>query len=307
MRIKVAAGAIALGLAVVPGASVCAQNDAAQRIPPALVQFEKGLHKQKGDVAIPGAKAVLHLGDNYYFLGPDEAKKVLTDVWGNPPDAVSDVLGLVLPADKTVTDNIWGAVVTYEASGYVPDGDAATADYNQVLTDVRSGEAERNAARKQAGYPESHLVGWAQPPAYDAKQHALIWARDFRIDGDKVDSLNYDVRLLGRRGVLSLNMVSDMGHLAEVRDAAASFGKAATFSPGATYADFDSNIDKKAEYGLAGLVAAGVGVAAAKKLGFLALVLGFGKKFIILLLVAGAAIGRWAKGLFGKPKDPDMI
>ena len=35
--------------------------------------------------------------------------------------------------------------------------------------------------------------------------------------------------LLGRKGVLSLNMLSDMGHLADVRSAAADFGKAASF------------------------------------------------------------------------------
>ncbi|MEG3088748.1 DUF2167 domain-containing protein [Sphingomonas sp. PB4P5] len=306
MRILGKAGTLAFVAAVFASTPVGAKQEAPS-VPPALVQFEKGLHKQSGDVAVPGARAVLHLGQDYYFLGADEAKKVLTDVWGNPPDAVTDVLGLVLPNGKTVIDNVWGAVVTYEASGYVADDDAKTADYDKVLADVRAGEAERNEARAKAGYPASHLVGWAQPPRYDAANHALIWARDFRVDGDKADSLNYDVRLLGRNGVLSLNMVSDMGHLAEVRDAAAGFGKAAAFVPGQAYADFDPNIDKKAEYGLAGLVAAGVGVAAAKKLGFLALAPGFGKKFIVLLVLAGGAIGRWFMKLMGKKQDQDVI
>ena len=308
--VRAAALTVGLVLAVPAGAreeKPAASQAAAPGVPPALEAFEKGLDKKSGDVAVPEARAVLHLGEDYYFLGASEAKKVLTDVWGNPPDAVTNVLGLVLPKGKTVIDNVWGAVVTYEASGYVADDDAKTADYDQVLADVRAGEADRNEVRKKAGYPASHLVGWAQPPRYDAANHALIWARDFRVDGDKVDSLNYDVRLLGRNGVLSLNMVSDMGHLDEVRTAAAGFGKAASFVPGQTYAAFDPNIDKKAEYGLAGLVAAGVGVAAAKKLGFLALALGFGKKFIVLLVLAGGAIGRWFLKLIGKKRDEDAI
>lgn len=295
-------------LALVVMTSLGVPAGARQATPPAaLVQFERGLTKQNGDVSVPAAHAMLHLGDDYYMLPADEAKKVLTDVWGNPPDAVSDVLGLVLPKGKTVIDNVWGAVVSYEPSGYVADDDAKTADYDKILSDIRDGEPERNEARTKAGYPASHLIGWAQPPVYDAKAHALIWARSFRVDGDKADSLNYDVRMLGRGGVLSLNMISDTSHLTDVRAAATRFGQTASFDAGHAYADFDPNLDKKAEYGLAGLVAAGVGVAAAKKLGVLALVLGFGKKFIVLIVLAFGAVGRWLTSKIGKPRDPDMI
>lgn len=310
MRIGTKASVAALVAAMLVAMTAVAKDAPADPSPgilPALVQFEKGLHKQSGDVAVPGVQAVLHLGQDYYFLGADEAKKVLTDVWGNPPDTVGDVLGLVLPKDKTVIDTVWGAVVTYEPSGYVADDDAKTADYDQVLADVRSGEQERNAERAKAGFPASHLVGWAQPPSYDQGRHTLIWARDFRVDGEKADSLNYDVRLLGRSGVLSLNMVSDMAHLPEVRTAAAGFGRAAEFVRGHAYADFDPNLDKKAEYGLAGLVAAGVGVAAAKKLGFLAIALGLGKKLIVLVVIAAGVVGRFFMKLIGKSKDPDII
>lgn len=266
-----------------------------------LRAFEQGLHKQTGDVVIAPAKATLHLGDRYYFLPADDAKKVLTQVWGNPADAVSDVLGLVLPKGTTASDNVWGAVVTYDDTGYVSDKDAAEQDYDKVLSDMRDAAKERNEERKKQGFSAVQIVGWAQPPSYDAKDHSLVWARQLKFEGSKgPDSLNYDVRLLGRRGVLSLNMVSDMAHLPEVRAAAAEFGRAASFDRGETYADYDASTDKTAEYGLAGLVAAGVGVAAAKKLGLLAIILGFGKKFIVLIVAAGMAVMRWGRKLFGR-------
>ncbi len=270
--------------------------------------FEQGLHKQTGDVVIGPAKATLHLGDRYYFLPAEDAKKVLTQVWGNPADAVSDVLGLVLPTGTTASDNVWGAVVTYEDTGYVSDEDAHEQDYDKVLSDMREGTAERNEERKKQGFSAVQIVGWAQPPSYDAASHSLVWARQLKFDDSKgPDSLNYDVRLLGRRGVLSLNMVSDMGHLDEVRAAAAQFGRAASFDRGETYADYDASTDKTAEYGLAGLVAAGAGVAAAKKLGLIAIILAFGKKFIALIVVAGLAVVRWGKRLLGrKDAEPDV-
>lgn len=300
MKIRTMTGAAALAMAAAP---VAAQDTAQQGASPQLAAFVKNLHKQTGDVPIPAAHAVMHLGKNYYFIGADEAKRVLVDVWHNPPSAVRNVLGLILPADKTVVDNVWGAVVTYEDTGYVPDTDASSQDYDKVLDDLRAGETADNEERRKEGYPTLSVVGWAQPPQYDKASHSLIWARDLKSSDSPVDSLNYDVRSLGRHGVLSLNMIWDMPHLAEVRSAAVDLGKAAAFQKGSAYADYDKSVDKTAEYGLAGLVAAGVGAVAVKKLGLLAIMLGFGKKLIVLVAVGAAAAWRWIKRLFGRERD----
>lgn len=278
------------------------------KVPAELIAFERGLHKQTGDVAIPQAKATLHLGDRYYFLPADEARQVITKVWGNPPSAAEGVLGIVIEKGRTTYDNLWGAVVTYQDSGYVTDANAKSEDYASVLDSMREGETAANEERQKGGYPTIHLVGWAQPPSYDPATHSLIWARNLQFSDSKVNTLNYDVRLLGREGVLSLNMLSDMGHLPEIRTAAADFGKAAAFDAGATYADYNSSTDKAAGYGLAGLVAAGAGIAVAKKLGFLALILAFGKKFIVLFGVALLAAGRYAARLFGRrPAEAGVV
>ena len=306
MRMRISASVIALGLATMLAVPAGAQNDTAPagpKISPEMVQFEKSLHKQTGDVSIPDAHAKLHLGDRYYFIPADEAKTVLTKVWGNPPDVAEGSLGMVFEKGTTIFDNVWGAVVTFQDTGYVPDKDAKTQDYDKVLADIRSSEEEDNAQRQKNGYPAMHLAGWAQQPSYDPATHSLIWARDLQVSGSKVDSLNYDVRLLGRKGVLSLNMLSDMEHLTDVRTAAADFGKAASFESGSAYADYDKSVDKTAEYGLAGLVAAGAGVVVAKKLGLLAILLGF-KKFIIIGIAAIAAtMRRWIGKLFGRNRD----
>lgn len=302
MKVMGAAGAIALGMVVMlaPSAAV---GSAPAKVPAEVIAFEKSLHKQTGDVAIPAAQARLHLGDRYYFVPAEEAKTILTKLWGNPPEVANGVLGIVFEKGRTAYDNVWGAVVTYEDTGYVPDKDAKAEDYDKVVESIRAGEAESNAQRQKGGYPTIHLVGWAQQPSYDPAQHSLIWARDLKFSDSKVDALNYDVRLLGRRGVLSLNMLSDMEHLGDVRSAAADFGQAASFDAGSTYADYDKSVDKTAEYGLAGLVAAGAGVLVAKKLGLLAVVLGFWKFILIGLTAAGAAIARFFRRVTGRERD----
>jgi uncharacterized membrane-anchored protein len=305
MKIRVTASALALALGAMttPAGAQDGNTAAAAAPPPELVAFERGLHKQSGDVAIPSAKAVLHLGQRYYFIGPTEAQQVLTKIWGNPVSEAQGVLGMIFPAGSTTYDNIWGAVVTYRDSGYISDSDANSQDYDKVLADMRSGEAEDNEARKKGGYPELHLVGWAQQPSYDKASHSLIWARDLKSGNSTVDGLNYDVRSLGRHGVLSLNVVTSMPHLGEVREAAADLGKAAGFEKGSTYADYDKSVDKTAEYGLAGLVAAGAGIVVVKKLGILAIMFGFGKWILVGLAAVGATMRRWIARIFSRQSD----
>ncbi len=259
-------------------------------------------HPQGGDIAIPAAKATLHLGDQFYFLPPEEAKRVIVEAWHNPAANADGVLGVVFPKGKTFADS-WGAIVTYEAAGYVSDKDAKTADYNKLLTQSRDGEDEINQNRQKAGFPTIHLVGWAQAPTYDPVSHSEIWAKQVRFGGDTVDTLNYDTRILGRNGVLSLNLVSDINNLTETRTAASSLAKGAQFDSGVRYEDYKQGIDKKADYGVAGLVAAGLGVAAAQKFGLLALIALFAKKALVLIIALGAGIAAKFRKLFGlKPK-----
>jgi uncharacterized membrane-anchored protein len=107
------------------------------------------------------------------------------------------------------------------------------------------------------------------------------------------------VRKLARTGVLSMNMVSSMDRLGEVRSAAAALGSTVQFDAGSRYADFDASVDHTADYGLAGLVAAGAGVAVAKKAGILGFLLIFLKKGFIILLAAAAGAFAWIKRKLG--------
>lgn len=288
------------GIAQAPGAD--AKASLARMTPEVranTLALEKSLHPSGGSIQIPGGHATLNLGKDYYFVPADEAKRVLTEAWGNPPQSVSNVLGLIFPAGHTFYDGSWGAVVEYEDGGHVDDKNAASEDYDAVLTSMRDGEEEQNKAAKDGGYSASYLVGWAQPPSYDAAGKTLIWARDIKFEGSPVDTLNYDVRKLARTGVLSLNMVDSMPNLPAIRTAAVDLGRTVQFDGGARYADFDKSTDKLADYGLAGLVAAGAGVLIAKKLGIIGLALLFLKKGIVILLIALAGGWRWIKRKLG--------
>lgn len=272
-----------------------------------LLEFEASLHPQSGTIQVPGAHATLKLGDDYYFLPATDAKRVLTEGWGNPPDAVANVLGMVFPKGRTSYDGTWGAVIQYEETGHISDADAAEQDYDQVLANMKAGEEESNKAAREAGYAGATLNGWAQPPTYDATSKTLIWARNIKFDGTDYNTLNYDVRSLARTGVLSMNMVDSMDHLPVVKTAASDLGKTVQLNPGSRYADFNSATDATAEYGLAGLVAAGAGVAVAKKVGILGIILLFLKKAGVFLLAGAAAAFAWIKRKLGKRGEEEGL
>ena len=120
----------------------------------------------------------------------------------------------------------------------------------------------------------------------------------------QIASAEIDYNELMKQMQAGTQVISSMPKLAEVKKAAHEFAAHVKFDPGARYEDFDASLDKKAEYGTGGLVAAGVGVAVAKKLGILALGLKFIKPLLIGLFALFAAFKNRILGLFGRKTDP---
>ncbi|WP_460833532.1 DUF2167 domain-containing protein [Lysobacter humi (ex Lee et al. 2017)] len=263
--------------------------------------FVRTLNFREGTAAIPDAKATIQLGSDFRYLEKADARRVLEELWGNPPD--DEVIGLVVPREPALEDDAsWAVVVTHSTDGHVSDEDAAEIDYEAMLADMKSEASAENEARAEAGYEKVELVGWAVPPRYDAATKKLHWAKELAFEGSKGNTLNYDIRVLGREGYLSLNAVARMADLERVRGGMATLIPRVEFEPGARYADFNESTDKVAAYGLAALVGGGL---AAKtglfaKLGVLLLGL---KKLLLPLALGLAAAGRWLFGRFRKDRD----
>lgn len=258
-----------------------------------------------GQVAVDEAKVRLDLNENFRYLGAADARKVLENLWGNPPD--DSVLGMVVPKGRGVLDDTgWAVVVTYSDDGYVSDEEAAKIDYAKMLAEMKEADKEDNEARKEAGYPAIELVGWAEPPHYDAANKKLYWAKELKSEGAEHNTVNYDIRVLGRRGYLSLNAVARMEELPEVKTGMQQLLPMVEFDAGSRYADYDKGTDKVAAYGLAALIGGGIAAKAGlfAKLG--ALLLGLKKLLIPLVLVVGAFFKK-IFGFFTRKKDGGVV
>ncbi len=268
------------GLSPEKTAELLKQLEAARKI-------ESELKFQEGVIPIGSNLAKITLPENFRYLSPDDTQKVLVDIWGNPPRNKS--LGMIVPAGfKAIGENSWGVVVTYEEDGHVKDDDAANIKYNDLLKEMQEGTRNSNEERKKAGYDSIELVGWAQPPHYDQATHKLYWAKELKFGGNDENTLNYDIRALGRRGVLSLNAVASMSELKDVeKDMQAVLGFV-EFNQGHRYTDYVDGTDKVAAYGIGALVAGGLAAKAGLFKVLLVGLLAF-KKFAILAVIAVVA------------------
>ena len=253
---------------------------------------------QTGEIKIGDDIGTLNVPKGFRYLDPAQSKKVIHDLWGNPGG--DGTYGMLVPEDKGVlASDGWAFIITYDASGHIKDDDADEIDYDEMLTSIQEGEAEENAARAKEGYEPIHLVGWASKPYYDSEKKVLHWAKELQFGESEEHTLNYDVRVLGRKGQLELQAVASINQLATVQENIPAVLTAFTYADGNKYADFDPEIDEVAAWTIGGLVAGKV----LAKAGFFALILKNIK--LIGLAIVAAVTGLW-KLIKRKVDGPDV-
>jgi uncharacterized membrane-anchored protein len=277
----------ALALAALLGAGLAAHATRAEDAPaaPDKVAWTSG----PATVDLGGSLAEVRLPEELAFAGPEDTRRLLAAM-GNTTDG-SEV-GLVVPK---ADGESWFIVFEWQPVGFVKDEDKDEIDADALLESIRDGTEAANEARKERGIPGLHVVGWFEPPRYDERTHNLTWAILARND-EGGETVNYNVRVLGREGVMSVTLVEDPKNLAAAKPAVERVLAAFRYKPGKTYAEWVPG-DKVAEYGLTALVAAGAG-AAAVKLGFFAFLAKLFGKAGKLVVVALAGVGALAAKLW---------
>lgn len=266
-----------------------------------LDSADKTIAYQTGDVKVQDF-AVVTVPAGYKFIPDSTARWIVTSLWENPADAASSVVGMLVPKDYALTNfDAWAFVMSWDESGYVKDKDANDIDYDDMLKEIQDGEKENNTERTAAGYSTIHLVGWASKPFYDGDNKVLHWAKELEFDGEGEHTLNYDVRILGRKGVLSMNAVGSMDQLADIKQHIPEIVHIARFTDGNRYTDFDPGVDKVAAYTIGGLVAGKL----LAKAGLIALLLKNIKLVALALFGIFAAGRKKIARLFSKKKEDD--
>jgi uncharacterized membrane-anchored protein len=230
-----------------------------------------------------GSIAQIDVPAGFQFVGKPDAGRFM-ELIENPSDGSE--LGLMLhEADG------WFVVFEFSDDGYVKDDDRDF-DADGILDSIKAGTEAANKIRRERGWSTMNIVGWDQAPFYDPTTNNLTWS--IRGASDNGETVNHSTRVLGRRGVMKVALVAspdEMGSaLPEFTNAMAQF----SFTPGNRYSEFTRG-DKIAEYGLAGLIAGGAGVALVKT----GVLQKFWKLIVVGVLALLGAVKRILAGLSG--------
>ena len=261
-----------------------------------IVQLDTRLERKTGDIPLLKGKAVMHVPDSFGYVNPKQTDEVLQG-WGNPPSP--DTEGMLLPTGTHIYDpDNWAVIISFTDDGHVADDDAAKTDWTELLGTMKDQADADSKQRVANGMEAVRLVGWAEPPHYDAQAHKLYWAKDLEFSGAD-HTVNYAVRVLGRTGVLEFNAVAGLDALGAIKAPMEEITAFSEFSEGNRYADYNASTDKLATYGIAALVAGGLAAKGGLFKGLIALLIA-GKKVII---VATVALLGGLKTLFGGKKE----
>jgi uncharacterized membrane-anchored protein len=263
----------ALSLLTALGLTLAFDGVAAESRP--KVDFVNGPTKVKLD-----SVSELQIPGGYRFID-GTTTRALFKAEGEPVSG--NELGMLMP-----TNGEWSVIFEFKDIGYVKDDDKDKLDADKLLAAIKRGTEEGNKERARAGNAPLEIIGWEVPPKYDSQSHNLEWAIRAQSEGRPI--LNYNTRVLGRKGVMEVVLVINPDKLSATLPTFREVLAGHSFQTGQRYAEFRQG-DKVAKYGLAALVLGGAAAGAAKLGMFAGLAVLFKKawKLIVIALVAVAS------------------
>lgn len=241
----------------------------------------------------------LNLPKGYAYWGEAKAKQQMEKMGGSSQKTI----GFLVPAEENAK---FAIELEYEDTGYVEDKDAGKIDSKAILESYQEGTEANNDDRKAKGLEPIHVTGWEQEPKYDPKSHVVTWSLQGKDDKNE-QFVNYNTRVLTRKGVLSLNLMCANEDLPACRPKAVELTKDVAFNQGERYEDYKQG-DKISTGGLVALIAGGALLA--KKTGLIAFLAVMAKPLLLFVKALGAkALALLAlpfialKNMFGKKKS----
>lgn len=253
---------------------------------PSIAEQVRALNWQEGPTTAQlGSIAQIDIPEGFQFVGKPDAGKFM-ELIENPSDGSE--LGLMLHAEDG-----WFVVFEFSDDGYVKDDDRDF-DADGILDSIKRGTEAANRIRRERGWGTMDIVGWHQAPYYDAKTNNLTWS--IKGASDDGETINHSTRLLGRRGVMKVQLVASPDQMGTALPGFDDTMSHFSFTPGNKYSEFTRG-DKIAEYGLAGLIAGGAGVALVKT----GLLQKFWKLIVVAFIALVGAVKRLFAGAAAKP------
>src|SRR5688572_23210130 len=168
---------------------------------------KSSINWQVGPTVAPLKNAAeIKLPKGYKFANAADTQRMLKAA-GEPVSG--EEMGMIVPEEGE-----WSVFFEFSDTGYVKDDDKDKLDADKLLKSITAGNDQANKMREKAGNAPLKIIGWEKPPFYDETTHNLEWALRAETEGQPL--LNYNTRLLGRRGVMEVVLVCSPEKLSEI-------------------------------------------------------------------------------------------
>lgn len=194
-----------------------------------------------------GEGVTLQVPDGFRLLDAAQSRQLIEGLWGNPDNP--NTLGILLPARVSpMNKEFRGVMISFEPFGYLDEREAGNINYNRLLHEMKEELKNENMLRRRNGAGEITSMDWAFPPYFDKGSRSLHWARILHFAGGATPVLNYELRLLGRRGSLCFTAIGKAGDVSIIKAQLQRVVALASFTNGNSYTDFNPRTDESARW-----------------------------------------------------------
>lgn len=220
-----------------------------------LDSIDKKLEFKTGQLLLANGKIRMTVPDDFQFIEGEQARFILEDLWGNYSDG--EVCGMLVKKGFKVTRliNDFSFVISYSDIGHVQDKEDRELNHNDLLATLRQNMELSNERRIANGVNTMQVEKWALVPYYDDYKKAVYWANSIKVNGTDEEILNYNLRLLGRTGVIKINAVATMDQFPAIKQILPQIISQVRFPDGQQYADYKDGDDRKSDQSIRELIA----------------------------------------------------
>lgn len=220
-----------------------------------LDSIDKKLEFKSGQILLANGKIRMTVPEDFLFIEGEQARYILEDLWGNYSDG--EVCGMLVKKGFKVTRliNDFSFVISYADLGYVQDKKDIELNHDELLATLRQNMEISNERRIANGVNTMQVEKWALVPYFDNYKKAVYWANSIKVNGTDEEILNYNLRLLGRSGVIKINAVATMDQFPAIKQILPQIISQVRFPEGQQYADYVAATDKTSSISIRELIA----------------------------------------------------
>lgn len=247
-------------------------------------KFEASLDYKKGTVPISENRVTLKLMEGFRFLDERDSKKVISGLWGQDIPENSD--GAILPPGiGPFSDHNWAYVISFDPIGHICDTIDVTIDSEKLMSKLKQNLVNENLKRQNENRQTMQIVDWEIKPVYDKTIRCLYWAIKYSFSNEIQNEIIYNIKILGRNGVLSIytQVNEKLGDLP--RNNIKDIIRSAKFNPGQEYEAFSENTGSFSKSNLSELIT-GTGIKEETIKEIIIDIIGSYRRFMILLFFA---------------------